>query len=257
MPAPHRRPVRCAPGALVHRRSSTALERPAQHHAEQQGERRDQDRASRRRARRALRRASRAPAAACSIVRPGRSSGRCASAQPAITAATATTETARAGSSRPRRDEPERRDAGERRDARPPRRPASSSARARAVRASCRTTISAANATRAGHDRGPERAHPERRRRGRRADRGARVGGEPDRGDVRGARDRERHRSAIDVGFSQLVTRSPRALPGGTRPDAMPPIAAPSANGVTIDESANRLSTGRCARSDSAWPRST
>ena len=62
---------------------------------------------------------------------------------------------------------------------------------------------------------------------------------------------------ATDVGLSQLVKRSPRALPGGTRPDAMAPTTSPSANGVTIDESANRISTGRCARDDSTWPRMT
>src|ERR1700741_3423679 len=41
----------------------------------------------------------------------------------------------------------------------------------------------------------------------------------------------------IDVALSQLDARSPAALPTGTRSVAIPPIAAPSANGVTIDES--------------------
>ena len=45
--------------------------------------------------------------------------------------------------------------------------------------------------------------------------------------------------------LSQLVTRSPRALPGGTLPEAIAPTTAPSANGVMIDESANSPSTGR------------
>ena len=40
----------------------------------------------------------------------------------------------------------------------------------------------------------------------------------------------------IEVGFSQLEKRSPAALPTGTRFVAMPPIAAPSANGVTIED---------------------
>src|SRR5436305_1988895 len=53
---------------------------------------------------------------------------------------------------------------------------------------------------------------------------------------------------AIDVGLSQLVTRSPAAFPTGTRPDAIPPIAAPSANGVRIEETANAISTDRCSR---------
>src|SRR3954451_14858584 len=40
----------------------------------------------------------------------------------------------------------------------------------------------------------------------------------------------------IEVGFSQLVMRSPAALPTGTRPPAIPPIAAPNANGVSTDD---------------------
>jgi hypothetical protein len=52
----------------------------------------------------------------------------------------------------------------------------------------------------------------------------------------------------IEVGFSQLVTRSPSALPTGTRPEAIPPIAAPSAKGVRIDEIPNTVSTTRCSR---------
>ena len=45
-----------------------------------------------------------------------------------------------------------------------------------------------------------------------------------------------------EVGLSQLVTRSPAAFPTGTRPDAMPPTAAPSMNGVRIDAAANTRS---------------
>jgi hypothetical protein len=48
-----------------------------------------------------------------------------------------------------------------------------------------------------------------------------------------------------EVGLSQLDTRSPRAVPYGTRPDAMPPTHAPSANGVTIDEMAETKSSSR------------
>src|SRR5712671_4127626 len=43
----------------------------------------------------------------------------------------------------------------------------------------------------------------------------------------------------IEVALSQLVTMSPRALPTGTRPEAIPPIAAPSANGVRTDDAPN------------------
>src|SRR3954451_20573334 len=39
-----------------------------------------------------------------------------------------------------------------------------------------------------------------------------------------------------DVGLSQLQNGAPVALPTGTRSVAMPPIAAPSANGVRIEE---------------------
>src|SRR3954453_17018660 len=51
-----------------------------------------------------------------------------------------------------------------------------------------------------------------------------------------------------EVGLSQLVTRSPLALPYGTRPDAMEPAHAPSANGVTIDETAETTSRSRTCR---------
>src|SRR6266498_2302533 len=45
--------------------------------------------------------------------------------------------------------------------------------------------------------------------------------------------------TAIDVEFNQLDQRLPCWLPGGTRPDAMPPSAAPSMNGVMTDEMPN------------------
>ena len=47
---------------------------------------------------------------------------------------------------------------------------------------------------------------------------------------------------ANEVGLSQLVTRSPRAFPTGTRPEAMAPIAVPSASGVRIEETENTAS---------------
>ena len=40
----------------------------------------------------------------------------------------------------------------------------------------------------------------------------------------------------IEVGFSQLENSCPAALPTGTRLVAIAPIAAPSANGVRIEE---------------------
>jgi hypothetical protein len=51
-----------------------------------------------------------------------------------------------------------------------------------------------------------------------------------------------------EVGLSQLDHMSPAALPTGTRPDAMPPIAAPSANGVSNEESANTPPTKSSSR---------
>ena len=42
--------------------------------------------------------------------------------------------------------------------------------------------------------------------------------------------------TAIDVGFSHASSGSPAALPSGRRPDAMPPMAAASGNGVSSDE---------------------
>ena len=66
----------------------------------------------------------------------------------------------------------------------------------------------------------------------------------------------------IEVGLSQLETRSPAAFPTGTRREAMPPTAAPSANGVSTDEIPNSVSIVRCscpadapARSAYAAPR--
>ena len=55
----------------------------------------------------------------------------------------------------------------------------------------------------------------------------------------------------IEVGFSQLENRCPLALPTGTRPVAIAPIAAPSANGVRIEETReDRVDHARLARLD-------
>jgi hypothetical protein len=37
-------------------------------------------------------------------------------------------------------------------------------------------------------------------------------------------------------------------LPTGTRPEAIPPTAAPSANGVRIEDTPRSVSTTRCSR---------
>ena len=42
----------------------------------------------------------------------------------------------------------------------------------------------------------------------------------------------------MPLGLNQLVHRSPAALPGGTRPEAIPPSAAPRKKGVSTDASA-------------------
>src|SRR5436309_15353533 len=47
-----------------------------------------------------------------------------------------------------------------------------------------------------------------------------------------------------DVGFTQLVTRSPVRF-GVTRPEAIPPRAVPRKNGVRIEETANRVPKAR------------
>src|SRR3954470_22240782 len=54
--------------------------------------------------------------------------------------------------------------------------------------------------------------------------------------------------TTAEVGLSQLDTRSPPGLPYGTRPDAIAPMHAPSANGVTIDEMAETKSRSRTCR---------
>ncbi len=45
--------------------------------------------------------------------------------------------------------------------------------------------------------------------------------------------------ASSEVGFSQLPSTSPRAMPGGTRPEAIAPATVPRKNGVTTDELAN------------------
>src|SRR4051794_10564660 len=61
----------------------------------------------------------------------------------------------------------------------------------------------------------------------------------------------------IEVGLSQLENRWPAAFPRGTRREAMPPTAAPSANGVRTDEMPNSVSIARCSRPEDAPARRT
>jgi hypothetical protein len=51
-----------------------------------------------------------------------------------------------------------------------------------------------------------------------------------------------------EVGLSQLENGSPAAFPTGTRSDAIPPTAAPSANGVRIEERAKVVSIALSSR---------
>src|ERR1700750_1377962 len=57
------------------------------------------------------------------------------------------------------------------------------------------------------------------------------------------------------VGFSQDVIVLPAWLPTGTRPDAIPPIAAPKQNGTITEESANVAPITRASPIVVAWPR--
>ena len=61
---------------------------------------------------------------------------------------------------------------------------------------------------------------------------------------------------AIEVGLTHESIRSPAALPTGTRPEAMPPSAAPRKNGTSTDDSANTAPSVRASRIVAAWPRS-
>jgi hypothetical protein len=60
----------------------------------------------------------------------------------------------------------------------------------------------------------------------------------------------------IDVAPVQLEMRWPAALPTGTRSVAIAPIAAPSANGVTIEETEKTLSISADSRAVDAPARS-
>lgn len=65
------------------------------------------------------------------------------------------------------------------------------------------------------------------------------VAGQVDRSQVRDAAvTSARAPLAIDVGLSQLETRPPSAMPGGTLPEDIAPATVPRKNGVTSDENA-------------------
>jgi hypothetical protein len=50
-----------------------------------------------------------------------------------------------------------------------------------------------------------------------------------------------------ETGLTQLVIASPRASPGGTRPEATAPAAAPRNHGVITEENANAAPNSRRA----------
>lgn len=49
----------------------------------------------------------------------------------------------------------------------------------------------------------------------------------------------------IEVGFHQLVTMSPAAMPSGMRPEAIPPATVPRKNGVRTEDAANAVPNSR------------
>ncbi len=60
----------------------------------------------------------------------------------------------------------------------------------------------------------------------------------------------------IETGPVQLENMPPAALATRTRPEAIPPNAAPSANGVSSEASANSVSILLSSRADMAAERS-
>ena len=213
--------------------------RPREHEREEQRQGRDQDHgAVASETRSATSVAS--PAAACSTVRPGRICGRCASAHPATIAADRDARPTSAPAPR----------AGARRAATSPLPPRTEATSATSPAPEREPVVESARRRRAAR---PARRAPARRRRAAsraRAPRNAsrqvapvgarRVGGQVHGGQVGAGGDRER---ADDdrrrVQPARRSGRRPRCR-AGTRPDAMPPIAAPSANGVRTDESAEQ-----------------
>jgi hypothetical protein len=61
---------------------------------------------------------------------------------------------------------------------------------------------------------------------------------------------------STEVGFSHDDHTSPAALPTGTRPDAIPPTAAPRQKGISTEEEANSAPSTRASRIVPACPRS-
>src|SRR5215212_3007365 len=60
---------------------------------------------------------------------------------------------------------------------------------------------------------------------------------------------------STEVGLSHDSNAGPAALPTFTRPDAIPPTAAPKQNGMSTEESANSAPSPRASRIVAAWPR--
>src|SRR4029077_17052652 len=58
-----------------------------------------------------------------------------------------------------------------------------------------------------------------------------------------------------DVGLSQLVITSPRAMPTGTRPEAIAPATVPRKKGVTTDDAAKAIPNARWSDSSDTAPR--
>ena len=107
------------------------------------------------------------------------------------------------------------------------------------------------SATRAG-ERRPE---PSARARNARTRSGCpartRVAGQEDRGQVRAGERRRARPISAEVGFSHERRGSPAALPTGTRPEAIPPIAAPRKNGISTRGGARTARRARAPRGSS------
>ena len=251
--ARRRRRRRAAP-ARRSTRSASVAEPAAEREPEEQRERREEDRRRRPAPRRSTATSVSCGAAAWRTVSPCRKSGFWASAQPAIDRR----DGERRACSAPARSAAARRARASRRRRRPRR-------RAPAGRRPCDEPVKSAVGVVVQHDEPGERDARRRRRRRRARARGsARASSvapcrtaSAHRKPRPGTRRRARRgaRSRIEVGFSQLVTRSPRGVADGhAAARRCPPIAVPSANGVRIDEIENSVSIApllaprRCVR---------
>ena len=180
-------------------------------------------------------------AAASATVRPGSTSGRWATAQPATIAATAAPAANRAGSSRRRQTSP-RANSPSSTETIAQARPAPWVSPSNRRGASACTTASPPTAT-------APASTPLTSARRRKA---ATAASSPTRTASAASCTAARYAPSttastptrIEVGLSQLLHWSPPP-PGGTRPDAIAPTTAPSANGVKTDDSPNTASISR------------